>query len=129
MDGVGRIIGDDSETLDGDDARDRRRDSLFMTAKMRLAGVADPLEVRVRNLSAGGLMIELDRAVEPGAAVSLEMRGLGEVTGSVAWATRGRVGIALDAPIDPKRARKPIGAGPSTPDYAKPATVVRTPRR
>lgn len=128
MDGVGRVIEQMGEPAGGESARSRKRDSLFMVAQMRLASMTAAVEVRVRNLSEGGLMVEYDRAVEPGAAVTLEMRGLGEVTGTVAWCTRGRLGIALDAPIDPKRARKPVGAGAATPDYAKPI-VVRTPRR
>ena len=128
MDGVDRVVGRIGEPPAGDSARSRKRDSLFMTAQLHLGAAPNAVEVRVRNLSEGGLMVEYDRAVEPGAAVMLEMRGLGEVTGTVAWCTRGRIGIALDEPIDPKRARKPIGAGAATPDYAKPI-VVRTPRR
>lgn len=112
----------------GGGARTRKRDSLFMSATLRIADDPGEQEVRVRNLSAGGLMIEVDRAVEPGTAVALEMRGLGKMTGLVAWYTHGRAGIALDHPIDPKRARKPVGAGTTTPAYAKPLTV-RGPRR
>jgi hypothetical protein len=55
------------------------------------------------------------------------MRGLGEMTGSVAWWTEGRLGIALDHPIDPARARKPVGVGKTTPAFAKPL-MVRTRR-
>ena len=103
-----------------DEARTRRRDSLFLRATLSIAGVPGEHEVRVRNLSAGGLMAELDRVAEPGTAVTLEMRGLGRMTGQIAWCTRGRIGIALDRPIDPRLARKPVGQGTSTPNYAKP---------
>ena len=96
--------------------RKRKRDSLFLSARLSLSGVPGEYEVRVRNLSEGGLMAELDRPVAPGTAARLEMRGLGELTGSVAWCAHGRMGIALDHPIDPSRARKPIGAGSG---YAK----------
>lgn len=129
MDGVGRVFNEGGEAVGADGARTRQRDSLFMTARLTLAGVTATHEVRVRNLSPGGLMIEFDRAVDPGAPVTLEMRGLGEVTGTVAWCTRGRVGIALDAPIDPQRARKPVGNGATTPDYAKAPPPLRVPRR
>ncbi len=129
MDGVGRVNAQSADALDGEGARTRQRDSLFVSAQLRIAGMANVWEVRVRNLSPGGLMVELDRMVEPGIAVRLEMRGLGEVAGTVAWCTRGRVGIALDTPIDPKRARKPVGAGTTTPDYAKAAVHARSPRR
>ena len=82
-------------------------------------------EVRIRNLSAGGMMAELGRAVPVGTAGTLEVRGIGEVRGRVAWCAEGRVGIALDAPIDPKRARKPVGTGKRTPFRAK--VAVRAP--
>lgn len=99
----------------------RGRDSLFLTARVRLDGEDDEREVRIRNLSTGGLMAELGRAVSVGTAAILQLRGVGEVTGRIAWSAEGRVGIALDTPIDPKQARKPVGNGTRTPFYAKPA--------
>lgn len=128
MDGIGRV--EPVEAGEGaDGARSRKRDSLFLSARLQLAGEATVHEVRVRNLSPGGLMAELNGPVAPGAAVTLEMRGLGTLTGTVAWCTRGRIGIALDEPIDPRRARKPVGAGARTPSYVKPVLVARGPRR
>ena len=127
MESVGRINEAGDAATDG--GSERLRDSLFMVAQLRIADDATAVDVRVRNLSPGGLMIELDRMVAPGVAVSLSLRGVGEVTGKVAWCTRGRVGIAFDAEIDPKRARKPVGGGQTTPDYAKPIVFTRPPRR
>ena len=118
---VDRDTGDGSPATGGSGVRARKRDSLFMSARLQVAGQKGEHEVRVRNLSEGGLMVELDRAIEPGAAVTLEMRGLGEMTGVVAWRTHGRMGIALDHPIDPTRARKPIGAGAAK-EPARPGT-------
>jgi hypothetical protein len=125
MDGVGRVMVDADATPAEAPAtkRTRKRDSLFLSASLRLDGDDEHHEVRVRNLSAGGLMAELDRTVEPGTAVALEMRGLGKLSGTVAWCTRGRLGIALDHPIDPARARKPVGTGATTPAFAKPLVV------
>lgn len=100
-------------------AQTRGRDSLFLTARVRLDGEAEEREVRIRNLSAGGLMAELGRTVPVTTTATLQVRGIGEVTGRVAWCAEGRVGIAFDAPIDPKRARKPVGTGRKTPFYAK----------
>ena len=129
MDGVGRIIGEGEGGREPTGAETRQRDSLFMIAQLRLKDETASIDVRVRNLSPGGLMIELDRMLDTGTAVALEMRGLGEITGTVAWYTRGRAGIALDAEIDPKRVRMPVGGGSSTPDYAKPLLVNRPRRR
>ncbi len=97
--------------VDGDNGgkRQRTRDSLFLTAQLRLGTETKMREVRVRNLSEGGLMVELDKIADVGTPVFLDLRGIGEVAGKVAWCTEGRIGIALDSLIDPKKARKPVG--------------------
>ena len=86
------------------------RARLFLLASLKVEGMAEAMPVRVRNLSAGGLMAELPEPVAPDAAVKIELRGLGWLTGRIAWQTEGRAGIAFDRPIDPQRARKPVGA-------------------
>ena len=124
MDRVNGDIGRDaSDETGAATKRARSRDSLFLVARIRLGGEQTTREVRVRNLSEGGLMIELDRMVAVGTAVTLDLRGIGEITGTVAWGTEGRLGIALDAPIDPKKARKPVGNAKSVamPFHAKAA--------
>jgi len=88
--------------------RSRSRDSLFLMAQLRFVDDSTLREVRVRNLSEGGLMVDCNRVKEPGTAVTLDLRGIGEVDGKVAWCTEGRIGIALDRPIDPRKARKPV---------------------
>ena len=112
-----------SQSASGSGQRPRKRDSLFLTARLTFVGTADAREVRVRNLSEGGMMAEVDRVVDTGTAVSMELRGIGEVTGRVAWCTEGRIGIAFDSPIDPKKARKPVGQGKQTPIYATPVNL------
>lgn len=87
----------------------RGRDSLFLLATLKVEGIRQELSVRVRNLSSGGLMAELPEPVSPDSAVEIELRGVGRITGRVAWQTEGRAGIAFDRPIDPQRARKPVG--------------------
>lgn len=99
--------------------RSRSRDSLFMTAHLRIGDEAAGRDVRIRNLSAGGMMAEFPKPVSTHTPVLLDMRGIGEVSGKVAWCAEGRLGIALDTPIDPMRARKPVGGGAKTPFYAK----------
>lgn len=90
--------------------RNQSRDSLLLSARFRELGSTREDQVRVRNLSAGGLMIELPRDVPVDTAVEVEVRGVGWVSGRIAWNTAGRAGVAFDAPIDPMRARKPVGA-------------------
>lgn len=99
-------------TNGADDAARQRndaRDSLFLAAQLAV-GALPAEQVRVRNLSAGGMMAEYPAPVDAGTPVRVDLRGIGEIGGRVAWATDGRIGIAFDATIDPMRARKPIGA-------------------
>lgn len=110
-----------------DDAAHQRaaaRDSLLLTAQLKL-GDAAPVQVRVRNLSAGGLMAEHAAPVERDIPVAIDVRGIGWVRGRIAWAAEGRLGIAFDTPIDPLLARKPVGQGKHTPHYVKPILPVR----
>ncbi|MCA1196620.1 PilZ domain-containing protein [Sphingomonas sp. R647] len=98
--------------------RNAVRDSLFLAATLRIEKVEVP--VRVRNLSAGGLMAEYSDPVDSGTPVEINVRGVGWTRGHIAWSAEGRIGIAFDRPIDPLLARKPVGHGQSTPHYAKP---------
>lgn len=88
----------------------RSRDSLFLLARLTLGVPGEAHDVRVRNLSAGGLMAEYDGRVSIGDPIKIDLRGIGEIGGRIAWSAEGRIGVALDEPIDPKRARKPVGA-------------------
>ena len=96
--------------------RTRPRDSLFL----KVNGVIEDTPVRVRNLSEGGLMADLPHGAPVGAAVELELRGVGKVTGQIAWCTAGRVGIAFDRPIDPQKARKPVGKVSADDEWRRP---------
>lgn len=88
--------------------RAKARDSLFLVAGLVVEGRPGPLQVRVRNLSPGGLMAEYPHPVEIGRALEVDLRGIGKVTGQVAWTAAGRIGVAFDTPIDPLQARKPV---------------------
>jgi hypothetical protein len=101
-----------------DDAQDRNaaRDSLFLMAELRIGTTVTT--VRVRNLSAGGLMAEYPLGLAEDAVVECDLRGVGVVRGRVAWSAAGRIGIAFERPIDPLMARKPVGTG------AKPKIVL-----
>ena len=97
--------------MGGDIERAGGRDSLFLVAPFRVVGEDEVRDVRVRNLSEGGLMVELDRPLDVGTPVSLDVRGIGRVEGRVAWWAESRAGVALDRPIDPRKARRPVGGG------------------
>lgn len=87
------------------EARQIERDSLFLLAQLTLEGSAQEFRVKVRNLSAGGMMAEGDVPVLRGAFVSVDLRGIGQVRGSVAWVQDSRFGVAFMEEIDPKLAR------------------------
>ena len=91
--------------------RSMDRDSLFLKAVLRFPNTKDEHEVRIRNVSAGGLMAEIPTDALRGEPVEIKLRSIGWVSGHIAWVTDGRVGIAFDHPINPKDARKPANAG------------------
>lgn len=99
------------------DHRQVGRDSLFMMADLRLDGQDGEYRVRVRNLSAGGMMAEGSVRVANGMRVDIRLRHVGWVAGTVAWIQDSRFGIAFVEPIDPKLVREPV-QGQSTDDYA-----------
>ena len=96
---------------DGDDRRPQRgetRDSMFLHAHVRPAAGGSSIQVRVRNLSSGGMMAEPDVHVAQGGRVVVELRGIGEIEATVAWTMVGRAGLAFDQEIDPRLARKTV---------------------
>lgn len=103
---------DPYSNLSADDLAAQRtggRDSLLLTAQIRKPESETATQVRVRNLSSGGLMAEYGGAIMSGTAIEVEVRGIGWVPGRVAWVTDGRIGVAFDVAIDPLAARKPVG--------------------
>jgi hypothetical protein len=113
---------DPLHTLSADDFTGQRtgaRDSLMLAAQFRIAEKAE-MQVRVRNLSSGGLMADVPEPIPGGTPVEVEVRGVGWISGRIAWYTEGRVGVAFDREIDPMLARKPVGQGKSTPSFVKP---------
>ncbi len=105
---------------DGAHNRQVARDSLFLMADIRVLGEKDARPVRVRNLSQGGLMAEFPDGLAQGQRVEFDVRGIGWVSGQIAWSAAGRIGVAFDRQIDPMLARKPVGQGAHTPTFVKP---------
>ena len=100
------------------DTRQVNRDSLFLLAQLRVDGQDAIYRVKVRNLSAGGIMAEGDARVMRGSLVMVELRNVGWVEGSVAWKQDNRFGIAFVNEIEPSVVRG-IG-GPQAPDFDAP---------
>lgn len=118
------------ETADADDARfesmrSAPRDSMFLMAAVRRPGGAD-VQVKVRNLSSGGMMAESPVNFSRGDAIEADLRGIGLVTGKIAWTAGGRIGVQFDAPVDPRLARKPVSGNPQ-PQLVKPSRTMWRP--
>jgi hypothetical protein len=96
------------------DTRQVSRDSLFLLAQLKVDGREGETRVKVRNLSSGGMMAEGDVAVMRGSLVSVELRNLGWVEGTVAWKQENRFGIAFVNDIDPAVVRAPAASQAST---------------
>ena len=66
---------------------------------MRRALIAvdgDVIEVRLRNISAMGALVECDQPVAPGTRIAMDIVGAGPVEGTVRWAQSGKFGIQFN---------------------------------
>jgi hypothetical protein len=95
--------------VDDTPKREMDRDSLFLKAVLTFDKSGASGEVRIRNLSSGGMLVEAPVHAKRGDSVSVELRNIGVVTGTIAWVAQDRFGVAFNHVIDPKLARKPIG--------------------
>jgi hypothetical protein len=118
-----------NRTVTDIDHRQVGRDSLFLMADLRVEGQAGDHRVKVRNLSAHGMMAECTVRVTSGAGVEVNLRNIGWVPGRVAWIQDNRFGIAFLEEIDPRLVRA-NASGPSehTPRYLKSPVAPPDPR-
>lgn len=93
------------------ETRQIERDSLLLMAAVRVDRSGSSHPIKVRNLSAGGMMAEGEVQVERGTPVTVELRNIGPVEGSVAWIEGNRFGVTFAGQVDPKLARAPVSAG------------------
>lgn len=93
--------------MDMSDNRQIARNSLFVLVDLRVEGLDGEHRIKMRNLSAGGMMAEGSVQPARGTSVWVELRNLGWVEGSVAWVQGNRFGIAFREEIDPRLTRAP----------------------
>lgn len=116
--------------MTGVETRSVARDSLFLLADIRIEQSAEIHRVRVRNLSDGGMMGEGHLRVQRGNRLTIELRNIGTVGGTVAWVQDNRFGIAFDEEIDSQKARRPSqGSDDPTTGMAEPSWAHRAPPR
>jgi hypothetical protein len=109
------------------ETRQANRDSLFLLARIRVDGQELSHRAKVRNLSAGGMMAECNASVARGTPVSVELRNIGWVEGSVAWTQGNRFGIAFVDAIDPAVVRDNGPALPARSDELRHYNAIMEP--
>ncbi|MEO8547904.1 MAG: EAL domain-containing protein, partial [Sphingomicrobium sp.] len=57
-------------------------------------------EIRLRNISAMGALVECPRPVAPGTAITIDIVGVGPVLGSIRWAQSGKFGVQFTDGFD-----------------------------
>jgi diguanylate cyclase (GGDEF)-like protein len=60
----------------------------------------ETIEVKLRNISSMGALVECELAVAPGAELTIDIVGVGPVRGVVRWAQSGKFGVQFDAQFD-----------------------------
>jgi hypothetical protein len=60
----------------------------------------EAFNVRLRNISADGAMLECERSLAPGSAVRLNLAEAGTLTGEVRWCRAGQMGVLFDEKFD-----------------------------
>ncbi len=78
----------------------------------RAVGIIDGCqeEIRLRNISVTGALVECKRAIAPGARMTIDIVGVGPVLGTVCWAGDGKLGVQFEGHFDlarlaPKKSR------------------------
>jgi len=95
--------------------RQIERDSLFLMAELRIDGAEGEHSIRVRNLSAGGMMGEGLLRITRDTRIQVNLRNIGWVEGAIAWVQDNRFGVAFQEEIDPKLVREnPVEEGTET---------------
>jgi diguanylate cyclase (GGDEF)-like protein len=77
------------------------RQRLMRRGLLAIGGVVQ--EVRLRNISSTGTLVECPQAVTPGDRITLDIIGVGPVVGNVQWAQAGRFGLRFEEQFDLRR--------------------------
>lgn len=91
------------------DARNLARENLFLLADLWIESEAESHRIKVRNLSAGGMMGEGRVPVVRGHRIRVSLAGAGETIGTIAWVQETRFGVAFDSEVDLSKIRSEQG--------------------
>ena len=99
---------------DGFDCTREPRHRMMRRAIASIGGVRT--EIRLRNISVMGALVEADQAATPGQTMTIDIVGVGPVSGTVRWAQAGRFGILFTEQFDLARlAPKAVSNGQPAP--------------
>jgi hypothetical protein len=87
-----------SVAADGHQCTREPRQRLMRRAMTMIDGVVT--ELRLRNISAMGTLVDCEVPVAPGLQLTIDVVGVGPVAGTVRWAQAGRFGVQFDQPFD-----------------------------
>jgi EAL domain-containing protein (putative c-di-GMP-specific phosphodiesterase class I) len=69
--------------------------------RLAIAGINGvTTEIRLRNISAMGALVESDQSVTPGQTITIDIVGVGPVVGIVRWAQSGKFGVQFSELFD-----------------------------
>ena len=74
------------------------RQRLMRRAIAAINGVTT--EIRLRNISAMGALVECDQPVAPGMSITIDIVGVGPVVGAVRWSQAGKFGVQFTEQFD-----------------------------
>lgn len=60
----------------------------------------EAFNVRIRNISSGGALLDCERPLPEGAPIRLNLSDAGTIAGEVRWSQGGQVGLKFDLPFD-----------------------------
>jgi EAL domain-containing protein (putative c-di-GMP-specific phosphodiesterase class I) len=97
------------------------RETRQRTLRRALIGLdGQSVEVRLRNISAMGALVECSRPATPGRAVTMDIVGVGPVSGTIRWAQQDRFGIRFKEEFDVGRLMSGTDAHPALPASGSP---------
>ncbi|HET9356085.1 MAG TPA: EAL domain-containing protein [Sphingomicrobium sp.] len=95
------LAGQSSVEADGYSCVREPRQSLMRRAVTAVDG--ELTEVRLRNISANGALVECPKPVSPDMRMTIDIVGVGPVAGTVRWAHATRFGLKFDEDFDLRR--------------------------
>ena len=108
--------------LADDGSRIHDRASMLLAAEVRVASAPAQSAV-IRNISATGLMVEMEAHAYSGDFVSANLGNLGWTDGTVVWRVGNRFGIRFDEQIDPANVRRTIRSTPRAYERTTPLRI------